>query len=78
MRFSVYCSQNPTSSPNAFRGFKYIGYGRNNSTMTIVDELPFYAVSVDFVIARGATGSGTSVDYLAYGTSGGSGGSFYF
>jgi hypothetical protein len=78
MRLSVYCSQNPTSSPNAFRGFKYIGYGRNNATMSIVDELPFYAVSVDFVIARGATGSGTSVDYLAYGTSGGSGGSFYF
>lgn len=76
MRFSTYCSQNPTTS-NTFRGFKYIGYGKH-PTVTKVVELPFYSTAVDFVISRGATGSGTSVDYLAYGSAGGSGGSFYF
>ena len=79
IRFSAYCSQNPvTSSTSTLNGFKYIGYGRNNSNMTTVATLPFYATAVDFVISRGATGSGTSVDYLAYGSGGGSGGSFYF
>ena len=79
IRFSAYCSQNPVSTATAtLAGFKYIGYGRNNSTMTTAVTLPFYAISVDFIISRGATGSGTSVDYLAYGSSGGSGGSFYF
>jgi len=77
MRFSVYCSQNPNSALG-FSGFKYIGYGINSSSINTVNELNFFASSVDFVISRGATGSGTSVSYLAYGTSGGSGGSFYF
>jgi hypothetical protein len=78
MRFSVYCSQNPTASTfSTFRGFKYIGYGKH-PTVTTVATLPFLATAVDFVISRGATGSGTSVDYLAYGSNGGSGGSFYF
>jgi hypothetical protein len=77
LRFSAYCSQNPGGA-SQFRGFRYIGYGRNSSTMTTVAELPFYAASVDFIISRGATGSLTSVSYLAYGSSGGSGGSFYF
>jgi len=79
IRVSAYCSQNPVaSSTYTLSGFKYIGYGRNNSNMTTVATLPFYATSVDFVISRGATGRGTSVDYLAYGSNGGSGGSFYF
>ena len=79
IRVSAYCSQNPVaSSTSTLSGFKYIGYGRNNSNMTTVATLPFYATAVDFVISRGATGSGTSVDYLAYGPTGGAGGSFYF
>jgi hypothetical protein len=73
IRTSVYCS----SSTNPL-GFKYIGYGKNSSNITSVASLPFQATCVDFVISRGATGSGTSVSYIAYGTSGGSGGSFYF
>lgn len=77
LRFSAYCSQNP-SGTSTLSGFKYIGYGRNNSDINTAVTLPFFATSVDFIISRGATGSGTSVDYLAYGTSGGSGGSFYF
>ena len=75
IRVSAYCSPNPSST---IPGFKYIGYGKNSSNLTSVATLPFLATSVDFVISRGATGSGTSVDYLAYGNTGGSGGSFYF
>jgi hypothetical protein len=80
MRFSTYCSQNPGGSSignQNFRGFKYIGYGKH-PTVTIASTLPFYATAVDFIISRGATGSGTSVDYLAYGATGSLGGSFYF
>ena len=77
IRFSAYCSQNPGGS-TPFSGFRYIGYGRNYTDMVTAATLPFYATCVDFVISRGATGSGTSVSYLAYGSSGGSGGSFYF
>jgi len=78
IRVSSYCSINPASISTNSSGFKYIGYGKNSSNITSVTTLPFLATSVDFIISRGATGSGTSVDYLAYGTSGGSGGSFYF
>jgi hypothetical protein len=78
IRVSAYCSINPGSSSSNSSGFKYIGYGKNSSNITSVTTLPFLATSVDFIISRGATGSGTSVDYLAYGSSGGSGGSFYF
>jgi len=77
IRVSAYCSQNPLGSSNS-SGFKYIGYGKNSSNITSVATLPFLATSVDFVISRGATGSGTSVNYIAYGNNGGSGGSFYF
>ena len=79
LRFSAYASQNQNSTyTSTLSGFKYIGHGGNNSNMTISATLPFYATSVDFIISRGATGSETSVSYLAYGSSGGSGGSFYF
>ena len=78
IKVSAYCSRNPASSSTNSSGFKYIGYGKNSSNLTSVATLPFLATSVDFVISRGATGSGTSVDYLAYGNTGGSGGSFYF
>lgn len=79
IRFSAYCSQNPIASASiGLTGFRYIGYGRNNATMVNVATLNFGAYAVDFVISRGATGSGTSVNWLAYGSSGGSGGSFYF
>jgi hypothetical protein len=77
IRFSAYCSQNPGGS-TAYSGFRYIGYGGNSASMVTAATLPFYATCVDFVISRGATGPGTSVSYLAYGSSGGSGGSFYF
>jgi hypothetical protein len=78
IRVTAYCSNDTSSVPSA-QGFSYIGYGKKPSTgMTTVANLPFLASSVDFIISRGATGSGTSVNYLAYGTSGGSGGSFYF
>jgi hypothetical protein len=77
IRFSAYCSQNPGGS-TSFSGFRYIGYGRNYTNMVTAATLPFYATCVDFVISRGATGPGTSVSYLAYGSTGGSGGSFYF
>jgi hypothetical protein len=81
IRVSTYCSQDrPTSGvyTSTLRGFKYIGYGKNSSNINSVISLPFLSTSVDFIISRGATGSGTSVNYLAYGSSGGSGGSFYF
>ena len=81
IRVSTYCSQNqPTSGvyTSALSRFKYIGYGKNSSNINSVITLPFLSTSVDFIISRGATGSGTSVNYLAYGSSGGSGGSFYF
>jgi hypothetical protein len=77
IRFSAYCSQNPGGS-TAYSGFRYIGYGGNSASMVTAATLPFYATCVDFVISRGATGPGTSVSYLAYGSAGGSGGSFYF
>lgn len=79
LRFSAYCSNNTTTSSLNAQGFKYIGYGKKPSTgITLVQTLPFLSRAVDFIISRGATGSETSVSYLAYGSSGGSGGSFYF
>lgn len=77
IRFTAYLSQDSPTNTN-LSGFRYIGYGGSSSSMTIAVKLPFSSKSVDFVISRGATGPGTSVSYLAYGPSGGSGGSFYF
>jgi hypothetical protein len=74
---SVYFSPNSTQT-NYSDGIKYIG--KNTSAIastTNVITLPFNAVSIDFTISRGVTGSSsTSVYYRAYGPTGGSGGSF--
>jgi hypothetical protein len=74
---SVYFSPNSTQT-NYSDGIKYIG--KNTSAIastTNVVTLPFNAISIDFTISRGVTGaSSTSVYYKAYGSAGGSGGSF--
>ena len=60
--------------------FKINVIGKSTSSITSatnVISLPFNATSIDFTISRGVTGSGsTSVYYRAYGSAGGSGGSF--
>jgi hypothetical protein len=68
-------------SPNTFEagisdGFKYIGAGATSGNVTSLVTLPFNASSVDFTISKGPTGNSTSVFYRAYGSAGGSGGSF--
>ena len=68
-------------SPNTVQtgvsdGFRYIGAGATAGTVTNYVSLPFSATSVDFTISKGPTGNSTSVFYRAYGSAGGSGGSF--
>lgn len=68
-------------SPNTVQtgisdGFRYIGKGATSGNATSVINLPFAATTVQFTVARGVTGGNTSVFYLAYGQTGGSGGSF--
>jgi hypothetical protein len=74
---SVYFSPNTTQT-NYSDGIKYIGKSTSSITSaTNVVSLPFNAISIDFTISRGVTGSSsTSVYYKAYGPTGGSGGSF--
>ncbi len=74
---SVYFSPNSTQT-NYSDGIKYIGKNISAIASTInVITLPFNAVSIDFTISRGVTGSASpSVYYRAYGPTGGSGGSF--
>ena len=74
---SVYFSPNTTQAGYS-DGIKYIGKSTSSITSaTNVVSLPFNATSIDFTISRGVTGSGsTSVYYRAYGSAGGSGGSF--
>ena len=78
---SVYFSPNTTQT-NYSDGIKYIGKTSSsttsaNTSATNVVSLPFNAISIDFTISRGVTGSSsTSVYYKAYGPTGGSGGSF--
>lgn len=73
---SVYFS--PNSVQNGFSdGIRYIGRFTGNATVANIVTLPFNATSIDFTISRGVTGaSTTSVYYKAYGSAGGSGGSF--
>jgi hypothetical protein len=68
-------------SPNTFEvgisdGFKYIGAGATSGDVTSLVTLPFNASSVDFTVSKGPTGNSTTVFYRAYGSAGGSGGSF--
>jgi len=74
---SVYFSPNSTQAGYS-DGIKYIGKSTTSiSSVTNVVSLPFNAISIDFTISRGVTGaSSTSVYYKAYGSAGGSGGSF--
>ena len=79
IRVTAYCSNDVVTSSTNAQGFRYVGYGKKPASgITLVQTLPFLSRAVDFIISRGATGSGTSVSYMAYVSSGGSGGSFYF
>lgn len=67
----------PTTTQSGFsEGFKYIGKGATSGDVSSVINLPFSATNVDFTLARGVTGNNTTVFYRAYGSAGGSGGSF--
>lgn len=73
---SVYFSPNSVQSGYS-DGIKYIGRFTGSAAVTNLVTLPFNATSIDFTISRGVTGSTTtSVYYKAYGSAGGSGGSF--
>jgi hypothetical protein len=68
-------------SPNTFEtgisdGIKYIGAGATSGNATSYVTLPFNATSVDLTVSKGPTGNSTTVFYRAYGSAGGSGGSF--
>jgi len=62
--------------PGYSDGFRYIGRGATSGNVTNVVSLPFPATNVDFTLARGVTGGNMTVFYRAYGSAGGSGGSF--
>ncbi len=73
---SIYFSPNTTQAGFS-DGIKYIGRFTGATSVTNLVTLPFNATSIDFTISRGVTGSsGASVFYRAYGSAGGSGGSF--
>ena len=73
---SIYFSPNSTQAGFS-DGIKYIGRFTGVTSVTNLVTLPFNATSIDFTISRGVTGSsGASVFYRAYGSAGGSGGSF--
>lgn len=65
-----------TTVPGVSDGFQYIGKGTTSGNVTNMVTLPFQATNVDFTISRGPTSGSTSVFYRAYGSAGGSGGSF--
>ena len=62
--------------PGFSDGFRYIGKGATSGNVTNVVSLPFPATNVDFTLARGVTSGSMTVFYRAYGSAGGSGGSF--
>ena len=65
-----------TVTPNYSDGFRYIGKGATSGNVTNMVTLPFPAASIEFTVSRGVTAGNTSVFYRAYGSAGGSGGSF--
>jgi len=67
----------PNTTQRGFsEGFRYIGKGATSGDVSNVITLPFAATNVDFTLARGVTSSNMTVFYRAYGSTGGSGGSF--